>query len=616
MKRPEILFSIAEAAERSGYRDTALEVARVILRNSRSESWSRKFGGSRQYGAAMAIRLGGDEDRREACRNLAQELRSNHWLPSLLIDELDSLLEVLDPSLSPSSIWPEIRAYLEGMSESLDLPGPDVLPDHGCRWWLPAPSGDRRIPSDAYSAGAALAELAVGHLSHPTRVFRDGATEIVIRALTNGNEDVARALARFAQPDASEDTLERAGRCLAGARGQDGYRIPEILQPLERTLESHRSQVLRDLGASRSPRAYRPISPLYRLVLAAPADSLVGSESVFLAPHEWQYEILADELDIDRDTLLAVAARYASEALAALPEEESIGKALDSAGIRHIYSYQKVAASRAAFGRVLADLNDARLLDEAPRQLDRLMRTIDVELLHRFPMPRPSVVADPPEAGVGHTISRWRNELGSRLEEYIDTATQVDRVLIGGSCCVKVLNWGHLEEEFVCGTTAGTAASPTDNILRYRRSATLGDLISMSASRFPEKGEPLVFQNFSLAFHQSSSDWLSLRPDLAAELVWTPDASRPGCWYTAAGKLAVESTWWMDGWWGSNERAFDDTVAEGYTVALTLEGLEEIENKFGSATRHFKLTRSGFDDGIAVDPISISRSRQDIGADG
>lgn len=616
VKRPEILLSIAEAAERSGDEEAALEVARVLLRTSRSESWSRKYGASRRFGAAMAIRLGGDEDRREARRNLAQELRTNHWLPGLLLDELDSLLEVLDPGLSPASIWPEIRAYLAGMSESLDLPDPDVLADHGCRWWLPAPSGDRRIPGDAYSAGVALAELVVGHLSHPTQVFRDGATTIVIRALTVGNEDVEGALARFAQPDASEDTLERAGRCLAGARVQDSYIVPEILQPLELTLESHRSQVLRDLCPSRSPRAYRPISPLYRLVLPAPVDSLVGVESVFLAPHEWQYEILADELDIDRDTLLAVAARYASEALSALPEEKAVGKALDAAGIRHTCSYQKVAASRAAFGRVLADLNDARLLDNLPPRFRHSIRTFDVDLIRRGPVSRPSVVADPPEAGVGHTISRWRDQIESRLEEYIGATTQNDRVLVGGCCSVTILNWGLLEEEFVCGSTIGAAVADNGNILSYRRSAKLGDLISMSGSRFPEKGEPLVFQNVSPAFHQSSSDWLSFRPDLAAELAWTPDAARPGCWYTASGELAVESTWWMDGWSGSGARAFDDTVAEGFTVALTPYGLADIEDKFGSATRHFELTRFGLDDGIAVDPVSISCSRQDIGAEG
>ena len=610
----EVLLSLARAAERLGDRETALCLARDVLRNARGDSWSRAFGGLRQYAAVMAVRLGDDNARLDACRNLARELGDSRWLPSLLIDELDSLIDVLDPGLSASAIWPEIRAYLDGIAESLDLPGPDVLADHGPLWWLTTPFVDRRDPGSDETSAAALAELAVGHLSHPTWVVRDGATAIVIRALCNNNRDVAGALAGFARTDASDDILERAGRCLAGARIHDGYDLPDVLQPLERALDSHQSQVLRDLGVGGLPRPYRPLSPLYRLTLPAPVDSLIGAESVRLAPHEWQYEFLANALGLDRDTLLAVAARYASEALAVLPEQEEILKALDAAQMRHVYSHRKIGASRVAFGRVLADLNDAGLLDDAPPRMQHLLRTVDVELLNSVPMPRPNVVPGPPPAGLGQTIDLWRDGIENRLEEYVASSEREDRVLIGADCRLTVLNWGHLEERLVCGTIAGTANPSEGNPLISLRSTILRDLVSKPAGRLPDSGESLVFVNSGLTFNQAHADWVSFRPDLAAALAWRPDLIRPGCWHSADGKLAVESIWWMDGWWGSGERAFNDTVAEGFAVILTPQGRADVSNKFGPTTRRFELTRSGLDDGTEVESVSASHSLSDIGA--
>ena len=111
-----------------------------------------------------------------------------------------------------------------------------------------------------------------------------------------------------------------------------------------------------------------------------------------------------------------------------------------------------------------------------------------------------------------------------------------------------------------------------------------------------------------MRFHQITANWISFRPGLAKTLTWMPDEERPGCWNTAAGELAVESVWWVDGWWGRFERAFDDTEAEGHAVILTSKGAAELVEKLGAVTRHFKVTRWGRDDGVQIQPISTSRS--------
>ena len=605
----EVLAALAGAAERTGDHETASRISGNVLRRAEGQSWSRYFGGMRIEAAAIAIRLGGQQTRVEVCRDLAHQLVSNRGLPSFLLSDLARIVETLDPDLSAAASWPEIRSYLEGMTETLELPDVEVLSDLRCRWWLRPATGDRRAASDTSTPIAALAELAVGHLSHPTWLIRDAATTIVFRALHSGNQEIADALARFTQSDASDDILERAGRCLAAARAQDGFATPNCLQPLERMLAHHPSQVIRDLAADSSPKAYRALSPMYDLALPPSIATPLESEPPFLAPHERQYEMVADGLDLNLDSMLAVAARYASQAAATLPKHEAVLESLSSSGARFRFPSSKIASSRAAFGRVLADLADARLLDDAPPWVRRLLRTVDVELLSQVPRPRPSVIPDPPEAGVDKRTVQWRAELESRLEAYIRAATQRNRMLIGARGRLTVLNWGHLEEEFECGTTVGTTRPANGRLFMLRSSLLLRDLVAEAPRKSPDAGDPLIVANEGSTFLQSSADWLSFRPEFAATLEWTPDSTRPGRWHTASGELAVETIWWVDGWWGHAGRSFDNTVADGYAVIATMQGFSEILDAFGAPTRHFELERRGQRDGVDLEPVSATESR-------
>ena len=495
------------------------------------------------------------------------------------------------------------------MAATLNLGEPDVLIDHGCRWWLLPASADRREPNKDSTPSAALAEITVGHLSHPTWLIRDAATTTVVRALQAGNEKVAEALARFARHGASDDTIERAGRCLAAARSRQGDVVPEALEELEHILASHRSEVIRDLATEPAPKIFRALSPAYEIALPGDVESHVGSEGVFPSPYESQYEVLANGLDLNLDALLTVAANYASEALADLPEQDAVARAIQSSDARHAYPLEELAASRAGFGRVLADLADAGMLEDAPLQAQHLFRTFDVDLVGRTPNHRPDVIPAPPRAGHEQTIERWQAGLKERLDECVGTSMRDDRLLIGARMHLSVLNWGHLEEELVCGTTVGTDRISEDRLLPFRRSLLLNDLAAPVASHRPSDGSPLVVENFGLTFHQIHADWLAFRPEVAAILEWTPDSQLPGRWRTAGGDIAVETIWWVDGWWGRRGPAFDDTEAKGYAVVLTPRGLADVAAAFGETTRHFVLKRSGRDgDGVKVDTVRATRS--------
>lgn len=604
----EVLVSLAEIAERSDDPDTALSLSHNVMSTAPGNAWSPQYNkGARLRAAAIVVRLGEQDARVAMCQDLARQVSANRWLAGLLLDELDKTLEALDPGIGPREVWPAVKAYLEGLAETLELPTSEVLPDHGCRWWLLPSTSDRRVSSDESTPAVALAELAVGHLSHPTWLVRDAATTIVVRALIADNMEVAKTLGRFALPDASDDTLERAGRCLAAARSHERYTVPEVLRPLERTLSSHQSQVLRDLIAEPEQVEYRPLSPTYRLTLPPPAAAPIGSEPVFLAPHESQYKLLAEGLNLDIDTVLAIAGQYATRALALLPNQDTVREALDAAHMKLAYPSEKIAASRAAFGRVLADLKDARLLVSAPEQILHRLRTVDIELLGTTPVARPPLVPPPPEAGHEQTIERWRASTNQRLDDYVSASRDEKSVLIGAKSRLTVLNWGHLEEEFTCGTTIGKASHVNEPLARVD-SLVIRDLADTWENGDPEDGEPLIIEHIGHTFHQLQADWLAFRPDIATALEWEPDMGQPGRWFTASGELAVDTMWWVDGWWGRAGPAFDDTASDGYAVVLTSKGLDDVGKTLGGITRSFTLIRRGRENGEEVGPFEASRS--------
>ena len=139
------------------------------------------------------------------------------------------------------------------------------------------PSSRPRPPSSQSTPQAALAELAVGHIAHPTTLVRSAAIVVVARALKAGNDHVVDALERFSRAATTDDALECAGRCLAAARCDDTFAVPQSLQYLERALAEHPNRALRDLAAATPTRPYRQLRHAYLLDLPSPDTALIES---------------------------------------------------------------------------------------------------------------------------------------------------------------------------------------------------------------------------------------------------------------------------------------------------------------------------------------------------
>ena len=602
-RHADVLVMLAEAAERHGDHEVALHLAATAFEGSTGDAWAQYGGSARRRAAGITVRLGGPDDLVAACQDLVRQAFSNRWVPGLLVLDSEEIVGALDPNLSASRIWPEIRTYLDGMAETLDLGDPEVLGDHGCRWWLLPPTVDRRLPSNDSTPPAALAELAVGHLSHAAVLIRDAAITTVVHALKAGNVEVAEALARFAQPGTSDYILERVGRCLAAARCCEGFVMPRVLTQLESTLATHSSQVIRDLAADRPPRLHRALNLAYDLQLPTTQDSVTD----LVEPYEGHYEILAAGVGLDVKALLAVATSYRQDALETLPEQADVVRALKAARAKHLYTLEGFAASRSAFGRVVADLRDAGLLDGAPAHVEHMLRSVDLIVLNWRPEGRPPLIPAPPAAGVDKGIHDWQSGVEARIDEYVVSSSRDNRLVVGARSRLGVLNWGRLREDLICGTVVGGSPPSDGKVFSHRYSMVLGDLITSTENAMPEAEERLILANEGMMLSDDSGNWLAFRPDFAAALGWTPDADRPGRWHTSRGDLAVETIYWVDGWWGRSGPAFDDTQADGHAVVLAASGLSEVTAAVGELTRHFILTRSGRDDGVEVDAVSAKR---------
>ena len=601
----DVLSWLSEIAESLGDRDVALNLASQVLDNASRDLGLDLRYRSWQKAAAVTIRLSGQAARVARCRDLVRHSTSHEWTAGYLVPEFQGIIDALAPDLGADCVWPVMRLHLDGLAETLDLGDPDDLKDHGCRWWLPSPSDSTLSENGDSGPETALAALAVRHISHPTWLVRDAAIAVVARSLQAGNQHTTEALARFVHPGATDDMLEVAGRCLAAARSNVVYDIPPTLQPLEQMLADNLNQVLRDLAGDCPTRADRPLRGMYRMALHAPTRR-IEAEAPFLAPHEEQYAMLAEHLGLDHDTLMAVATHYASDALDSLPEQKEVRDALSSARMKHLFAAVRVLASRSAFGRVLADLKDGGLLDNMPLDLARLVRTVDVDALTRLPSHRPGVVPDPPQPSYDLTLERWKSQIEHRLDEYESARRTTDRTLIAARSRLTVLDTDRLHEEFTCTTSVG--ADPPENVFARRAGSTLRDLSLGGSGQAPKVREPLAVENVAYPFHQLRADWLAFRPDLARGLGWAPDPAAPGSWCTSSGALAVETVWWVDGWWGHGAFQRDDTDAEGHAVILTPEGLSDLLSMNGKITSQITLERRTLEDlDMGIPPEASTR---------
>ena len=251
----EPVASLAEQALRLGDTELALTLARTAREGTRPEAWSRNYESARRRAASVTVRAGGEAELIEACEDLAEQIIESKWLASMLVNELDDLIETLAPHTPAHTIWPYIRDHLQAFTTFLQMPDDNPLGDRGTHWWTRTDTQSDTQPEPRpasaeplTSASRALSQLAVLHLSHPTWLAREGAVRALASALTRNNSTAADELSKFGTAQTlSDDLLEQIGRTMTIARAM-GATLPAQLDSVDDTLANHANQLVRDLS--------------------------------------------------------------------------------------------------------------------------------------------------------------------------------------------------------------------------------------------------------------------------------------------------------------------------------------------------------------------------------
>jgi hypothetical protein len=573
-----VLLWLAETQLDSGDADLAAKLAREALPSLSLDSWTSSREGARRRAIKLLVQTG-ELSPGQAAMDFSDFVANERWYSYMIHTELDEMFNAMSHSAPPSAFWPVIREYLEGYAARLQLPPARATPK--IAWW----ANDDVTPSRQVvnlDANGVIGELAAMHLTHPTWPVREGISRIIVPALRRGSSQVRDALARLIASTPSDDVLESIASCIAAAEIGD---LPKdaLSRELE-ALRAHPNLLVRQLAqpAADLPalKLDRPLAGSYGLVLPDHGlfdrDHLLGKKVQDLFPFEASYELLAEYTGYDLPAILAVAARYAREAGAALPGQDKVIAALKSSSMQLAYTPNALLASRSAFGRVLGDLVDAGLMSGLSGLDPTMLRTGDIRLVGRHRDIRPALVPAAPTAGHEQTTDRWLSDIDVRIEEYAAATVSGDQQLVGATSNLHVLNWPHVEEEFDAYLT------PRGLNLRPERmtNARLRDLEWDGPANSINDLDGLLVRNTAPGFMERRSDWLAIHPVLSRALGWVPDDNQIGGWQDG-GVFMAGTTDWNDGTWGRSGPMFDDTASEGFTTIVSVDALKTIETLVG-----------------------------------
>ena len=584
----KVLLWLAESQLESGNDELAASLAERAVSYLPLDSWTANRDGGRRRAIQILVSTN-TLSSREAALDFATFIAEERWYSYMLHADLEDIFDAMSHGTPASAFWPEIREYLEGYAGRLNLPPSRSSP--AVKWWTKDNTlAARKVAT--LNADGVLGELAAIHLTHPAWPVREGIARIIVAALDRRSPDVETALARLVSSHVSDDVLESIASCLAAANSHPG--LGKVSTEANEVLRTHPNLVVRRL-AHRNPELTtlqrdRPLPGSYNLALPDQElfsrDELFGEGLPFLSPFEEQYELLSEVTDLELPAIHAVAARYASAALADLPSQNLAMESLSGSGMKLANPTNVVLASRSAFGRVLGDLVDAGVVGELSTLGTRMLRTGDSRLVGMRRTSRPAVMPSPPHAGHDQTTDRWLSDIDSRIEEYAAATHTGDLQLVGAKSSLTVLNWPHLEEEFYCVLTRRDSDLGPEKLFNGQ----LSDLEWNGSTGPIDELDSLLVENEAMAFMERRSDWIAVHPVLARSLGWLPNPESIGGWLHGA-KFAAGTTDWNDGTWGRSGPMFDDTTSEGFATIMSVDALNAVKALVGPVDLSLVLLR-------------------------
>ncbi|MFF5085042.1 AAA family ATPase [Actinoplanes sp. NPDC000266] len=698
-----LLVAVAHQRLANGNPDAAAATARAALGRAEPVSWDRHHSaGIRRKAWSILAACEGQQTRSEAMQDLVELLVAADYWPGELMLQLDDILPVIAPSLPAKTVWVQVRQHLLAMSTGIPTHGPAPLegPIHG-GWWAqqrPMLEADRQPYSKpsrpdtnasqtppAELIQQALLELTFTDLDHPAWTVREGASAVLSWALTQTG-----SLAKDSGTRAASLLLSRTPRLeLAAPLAPAALTVGTVLSPSTGGAEADQPEdaalagdLIRETAARAVAAAGRkdlasssvlgagsgswlvdgclrqaaviddriraPLTPLpaiYHLAVPRTRRRLPDAVDQF-GPYARRIHELAEQADMDPAILLRRLNTLASRAMQHLPDDHAIQQAATGMSLHGMLVPPPWAqAVRAAFGRMVAELIAAQLIQPNDRQHAAHLRLTDIGLVTQ-----PYVATPPwvPTPRVDDWLSEelWLGDTEPQLERYaarlvadetngenanlnsrltltsnlLDVAATVDIessiTLIGADHEFVTGQRSDRGERYMLSATFDQSNRPTpsprSNLVLLPEPApaiamqkvkdwrledgTFNPAVHAQPTRLSDLAElPLVVWTTSAALHNNATTWVCLSPVVAIAHGWKPHPKQPLCWQDSSGNITAATVLWRRSTLNTKNGS-DKTVGEGSAVILTNDGKNSLE-RTAPLKRVHQLTRYAIEDG-------------------
>ena len=590
--------SLVALAARVGKVEFAASSLAEILGRTTPYGWSRHYdGGSRQKILSAALQDHNPRLLVVARTDLVNCLAGGSLSGQFSPNEIRRIVEVVASRATVSNAWSQIEKYLDIVAPA------DVT--------LPAP----RIGPKASAPLLAFAQWIATFLGHPVRLLDFGARRTL-------------QVVRTIDSDVIDDVLSE--NIQIGGWAGEGALLALLVTPLSADAPPFKGQlkeailaasvaadgINRDL-ANRLLTEYelghreispRPLPAGYRLTLPplpdreAPEWDGHGTPHLdpndpqdFLAPFDMPLRVLAKVTELDESAIIRRAALIAQQNDDPWIRGGHRSQAARLERRQQFHSYRPWAymAGRRAVGIILAELDDARMLNLPPfpayqlKLVDEQLCNLEVrELPVNLPQPwRPESVED-------YDFTEWCSEVPIAAAKYMKDYSNGRPLVLAERGLWRGLEWSQPEEERFLRPTQRNLLSMFTPL-----EPPIWTTSFSGASNYPwnmrlnRTREELVLEGYENVSDAPHLRWLALHPAVADQLGWKHEEHSLFHWKGTDGHWRARTELVVRGQLSHRPLAHN-YCAEIWRVLLSELGFEELSQAFPSLVRMLTVKRT------------------------
>nr|WP_009473028.1 hypothetical protein [Rhodococcus sp. JVH1]EJJ01628.1 hypothetical protein JVH1_0775 [Rhodococcus sp. JVH1] len=591
------LGGLVALAARSGASTAAAKALTDALSRTPGYGWLRHYdGGTRLNVFSAALR---DRHPRlvEVARNdLANSLTSGSLSGQMSPDNIRRVVELVAGPRFVAGAWPDIEAYLDvAIPVDEHSPGPaassaTIEPHLAFARWVAAYLGHPIRPLD-FGARRTLQIIRchdeqVGQLVLCEAILNGGwiGEAALLSLITTPPADRASKLIPDLAAAVQEAAIGADGLCRDLARRAALLHSVEFIEPEYRSLPGSYALTLPALSDRAAPELDRHGTPHLDL---HDAQQLV-------APFDLPLRLLAELAGLDESAVLHRAATIARASDARWVNGGHHGQAslLKARQQMHTYRPWAYMVGRRALGHVLAELDDADVLEPVANLLAYYIGLVDERLAGIAPVPVSSWIPLPrPEDTPNYDTKGWCSEASQAAQQYKDEYSCAPVYVLAelGQWCR--LEWGKPEEERQIHATHHESRG---GLLVPKPPAW--ETCWTGAYRYPFhrdlewSHEELVLHGYESWTDAEHMQWLALHPMVGQRLGWNHDPEDLFTWTGGDGAWRARTVLQVRGQL-SHQPLMHSECAEIRQVQLSEAGYAELKSAFPSLARSLVVTR-------------------------